>query len=262
LSCLEELSIEFYSSHPDWESQRLPPLVLKRSILPALEELNFKGNSEYLEELVTRIDTIRLLSFKIIFFSQIDYDCPRLAQFINCTPKLRALDQAPVQFDDRSARVQLLARSSYLEIAILSRQPRWQHLSVPQLCNSSFPPLSTVGDLFIEHQYSELDWEDDARNSTSWLEVFLPFTAVRNLYLSKEFAPDIVNDLQGLIGTRITEVLPSLRNIFVEGLQYERWGPFQENIWQFAGARRQSGHFIAISDWDEDSDEDSDMESM
>jgi len=51
--------------------------------------------------------------------------------------------------------------------------------------------------------------------------------------------------LQELVGARIAEVLPSLQNIFVEGL-----GPlrcFQENIGQFVTARQRSGHPVAIS---------------
>ena len=70
-------------------------------------------------------------------------------------------------------------------------------------------------------------------------------TAVKNLYLSKEFAPGIAAALQGLIG--ITEELPSLQNIFVEELGPS--GPFQENIRQFVTTRQRSDHPIAISFW-------------
>ena len=66
-----------------------------------------------------------------------------------------------------------------------------------------------------------------------------------NLYLCKEFAPGIAAALQELVGDRITEVLPSLENIFVEGL--EPSGPFQENIGQFVTARQLSDHPVAIS---------------
>jgi hypothetical protein len=68
--------------------------------------------------------------------------------------------------------------------------------------------------------------------------------------MSKEFAPGIVFALQELVGGRITEVLPNLQNIFVEGL--ESSGPFQENIGQFVTARRLSNHPIAISVWDKE----------
>ncbi len=68
---------------------------------------------------------------------------------------------------------------------------------------------------------------------------------VKNLYLSKDLAPDIAAALQEIVGT---EVLPSLQNIFVDGLELP--GRFQENIGQFVAARELSGHPITISVWD------------
>jgi hypothetical protein len=109
-------------------------------------------------------------------------------------------------------------------------------------------PLSTVEDLYIDHQYSQPVWKDDAIENTLWLQLLLPFTAVKNLYLSKEFAPGIAAALQELVGGRMMEVLPSLRNIFVKGP--ESLGPFQKNAGQFVAARQLSDHPIAISDWD------------
>ncbi len=133
-------------------------------------------------------------------------------------------------------------------INISCREPDWQLSSIEQVCNSSLHPLSTVEDLYIEHEYSRLVWKNDAIENTLWLELLLQFTAVKNLYLSKEFAPGIAAALQELVGARITEVLPNLQNIFVEAL--EPSGPFQENIGQFVAARELSSHPVAISDWD------------
>jgi hypothetical protein len=83
--------------------------------------------------------------------------------------------------------------------------------------------------------------------NTLWWQLFLPFTAVKDLYISKQFAPGIAAALQELVGGTITEVLPGLQNIFVESL--ERSGPFQESIGQFVAARQLSGHPIAIPNW-------------
>jgi hypothetical protein len=117
---------------------------------------------------------------------------------------------------------------------------------VAQVCSSSLPPLLKVEYLYIEHRYWKRVWEIDAVESSLWLELLLPFTAVKNLYLSKEFAQGIAAALQELVGDRITEVFPSLQNIFVEGL--EPSGPVQKNIGQFVAARRHSDHPITISD--------------
>jgi hypothetical protein len=107
LPSLETLCLKFElpESRSDWQSRSLP--TIKRPVLPALNEFRFKGVTEYLEELVNGIDTPQLEKMDITFFNQIDFDCPRLARFINRTPTLRALDEAHVQFGDGTAGVAL-----------------------------------------------------------------------------------------------------------------------------------------------------------
>ena len=251
-SSLELLYLEFLSPHsrPDLESRSLPPP--KRSILPVLHKFRFKGVTEYLEDLVTFIDAPQLDKMHITFFNQIDFDCPRLAQFINCAPTLRALDEAHVEFNHNTASVKLRCRTSKLGfddllIKISCREPDWQLSSVAQVCNSSLRPPSTVEDLYIERRYSPLVWKNDAIESTLWLQLLLPFAAVKNLRLSKEIAPGIAPALQELAGARVTEVLPNLRKIFVQGLKPLEL--FQENTGQFVAARQLSGHPVTFSVW-------------
>ena len=50
-----------------------------------------------------------------------------------------------------------------------------------------------------------------------WLEIFHPFTGVKNLYLSKKLASSIAPILQELIGRRTMEVFPVLQSIFSGG---------------------------------------------
>jgi hypothetical protein len=160
-----------------------------------------------------------------------------------------------VQFDYDVGSVKLRHRTSQsgqddLEIAISCGELDWQLSSIEQICNSSLHPFSTVEDLYIEHLYGQLQPVQariDAIENTLWLQLLLPFTAVENLYLYKEFAPGIAVTLREVVGGRITEVLPSLRNIFVEEL--EASGPVPENIGRFVAARQPSGHTIAISVW-------------
>ena len=256
LSGLKNLILGFQSpqSRPHRKTRSLPPM--KRSILPALSYLKFKGVTEYLEELVTCISTPQLRAVYITFYNQIDFDCRRLDQFINRTPKYRALDEAYVQFYEYIAVVKFRDRNSPftpggLEIEISCEEPDWQLSSIEQVCNSALYILSTVEDLYIERRYRESVWKDDAIENTLWLQLLLPFTVVKNLYLSNEFALGITATLQELVGGT-TEVLPSLQNIFLEGL--EPSGPVRENIERFVATRQLSGHPIAFSDWDKDLD--------
>ena len=248
LTSLKTLQLEFKSpqSCPDQENRRPPPPT--RSILPALTCFWFKGVNEYLEDLVARIDTPRLPEFSATFFNDIEFDTPELIRFVSRTPTFEAPIEARAVFGSLSAWVRRRSQASYLEIEIICRVPNWQLSSLAQICTSSLPLLSTTENLYIhEDSQSQLDWRDDIEN-TEWLELLLPFTAVKDLYLSKVFAPGIAAALQELVGARITEVLPNLRNIFVKDL--EPSGPFRQNIGEFVAARQLSDHPIAISVWE------------
>jgi hypothetical protein len=212
--------------------------------------LNFKGVSEYLEDLVARIDTPRLNQLYITFFNQIVFDTPQLIQFISRTPTLEALKRARVAFGNDAARVYFSQKSNYrLNVEISCRESDWQLSSLKQVCDLCLPLLSTLEHLYIhELPFSQPDWRDNVENSL-WLELLRPFTGVKNLYLSEEFAPRIAPALQELVGERTTEVLPTLQIIFVEGLQPP--GPVQEGIEQFVAARQTTSYPIAVSRWDD-----------
>ena len=104
-----------------------------------------------------------------------------------------------------------------------------------------------------EDLYSPPNWKDDIENA-EWLDLLLPFTAVKNLYLSKQFSPRIAPALLELTGGRTTEVLPALQNVLVEG--YQPSEPVQEGITQLISARRLTNHPVAISAWDRDLERD------
>jgi hypothetical protein len=80
-----------------------------------------------------------------------------------------------------------------------------------------------------------------------WLGVLNQFTALKNLYLTRGIARRVCGALQGLSGERATEVLPALRNLFVD----ELWSfkHIQEAIRPFVAARQLSGHPVAIDHW-------------
>ena len=227
LASLEKFILQFRSpqSRPDRESRSLPP-PKRAAVLPALEGFHFRGVAEYLEDIVTFIDAPKLYLLYIAFFNQIDFDNRRLAQFINRTPSLRALGEARVQFVDWSAGVRPRYQSPEsspndvidILIEISGRKPDWQLSSIEQVCNS-LSPTSTVENLQIEHHYSELVWKNDAIENSLWLQLLLSFTAVKNLHLSKEFAPGIALALQDVVGDRMTVAMPNLQNIFVEALE-------------------------------------------
>jgi hypothetical protein len=249
---LEHLVIHFESpqSRPDWASRRLPPPT--RSVLPVLTIFRFKGVCEYLEDLVTGIDAPRLDKLYITFFNQIVFDTPQFIQFVLRSPTLETFQKVLVVFEHGAARVNLSSQiSDYgrLKVKIPCMELDWQVSSMEQVCTLCLPPLSTLEDVYIyESPYSQPIWQDNIEN-TLWLELLQPFAAVKNLFLSREFASRIIGPaLQELTEGRMAEVLPTLENIFLEELQPS--GTVQEGIQQFIATRQVTSHPIAVYRWD------------
>jgi hypothetical protein len=220
LTRLKSLSLNFQSPRSRPDSGSRYPRPATRTVLPALTELRFTGVSEYLEDLVARIDAPLLHVLDIRFFLQLIFDTPQLAQFIDRTPQLKTHDEARMVFSDSGASVSLPRTfdDRGLELGISCRQIDWQLSSLAQVCGSCFPQalISAVEHLYIlERRLAPHHMEDDIENN-QWLELFLPFTTVRNLYLSKGFAPRVMLALQEFVGDRATGVLPALQYLHLE----------------------------------------------
>jgi hypothetical protein len=111
-----------------------------------------------------------------------------------------------------------------------------------QVFASSFPQalIHSVERLCIAESESSQPRSQDDIEYDQWIELFHPFTAVKNLYLSRDFVPRIVPTLKELVGERITEVLPNLQSIYLEDPQESGFVP--EAVRQFIAARQLSCH--------------------
>ena len=252
LTSLKRLTLEFESpqSCPDLETQ--PLFLPTRFILPTLTEFRFKGANEYLEEFVAQIDAPQVRWLLITFFNDIHFDTPELTQFINRTPTLGVYDEARLIFGGRQALVRLEPRpkpsnNRLVQVNILCQVSDWQLSSLAQICTLSLLPFLTMENLYIHENPRSLVWKDDIE-AAEWLDLLHPFTAVKNLYLSKQLGSRIAPTLQELTGERTTEVLPALQNIFLEG--FGPLKPVQEGIAQFISARQLTNQPVLISVWD------------
>ena len=250
LTSLDSLILRFRSPRPRpaLASRRPPPPPLTRAILSGLNRVEFKGTSEYLEVILARIDAPQLDEMYITIFNEVVFDTPQLFQFISRTPTLKAPEKSRIAFSDDTVLVKFPSqKSDYggLRVHIPCTASGWQLSAVEQVCTSSFPPVSTLKDLYVlEFPSRRPRWQDDVE-STLWLDLLRPFVAVKNLHISKEFVPRIAPALEELVGVRTTEVLPTLENIFLAGLQPS--GPLHEGIEKFVAARELISHPVAIS---------------
>jgi hypothetical protein len=171
----------------------------------------FQGISEYMEDLVSRIDVPLLDNLDILFFNQLIFNTPQLHNFLARTEKFQAHNQAAVVFyDDAIFLKAQFSSNSSLKLGITCTKSDWQISSMAQICSSSLVPFSTLERLDLREGRNPLPlWQDEVEN-TQWLELLRPFTALKDLYLKENLAPLVAPALQELIGEKGTKGLPSL----------------------------------------------------
>jgi hypothetical protein len=177
---------------------------------------------------VARIDAPRLSKLVATFNKPIvSADISQLSQFIAQADNFQLLNQADIIiFDAADAVVKLrlnvggvFTGRAWYEL-IISCTTGWDGfpLTLAQVCVNSTRsspseslPLSTLEHLTI---CGYRDWWPAWGNR--WLEFLPAFTAVKNLYLGMDVVPHILPVLKDVTGESTTEVLPALRNLFLE----------------------------------------------
>ena len=244
LTKLKSLYLGFQSprSQPNQEG-RLPPPI-SRVVLPALTDFWFIGDREYLEDTLPKIDTPQLRRIHITFFGQPAFDTPSLRDFISRTELFEAPHRAHLFFSkcDVTVILQVLhgngvADHRTLGLGILPHPLRWACPTPVQMYHSCIPPFPTLERLVIyENEHSEPQWQDYMQ-SAQWLDLFRSFTSVKALVLSNDFVRFVSPALGGLIGQQVTEVLPALQDIFVDGPQSSDPTGVLHGIMSFVAAR-------------------------
>jgi hypothetical protein len=249
------LCFEYPRPRPEWESRRTSSSTRALQLFPSLTCITFKGASEYLEDIVDRIDAPQLVVLRIRFFHQPIFDTPRLAQFISRVPKFKTCNEARVRLGSGFDSVKVLSLSkttidAYLLLEDWHGQPDLQLSPLVQLCTSSFPQalILTVESLIVVGSYFTMPPGQDGLDPSLWRELLQPFTTVKDLYLFPEIAPRIALVLQELVGESVFEFFPVLQNIFLKELQSS--GLVPEGIEQFVAMRQLASHPISVSHWE------------
>jgi hypothetical protein len=150
LANLKSLTIEYKYSDP--RPDRRPPQPT-RTILPALSRFEFGGPSEFLEDLVARVDAPLLDSIQIAFFHPLVPDIPQLALFMRRFPKFQALNKLHVDFDYYGVRVGSLPPTLAFDegpgLRILCDEFNGRLSSLVGVLTSSFPSIYMVEHLYI-----------------------------------------------------------------------------------------------------------------
>ena len=249
LTRLESLYLGFHShrSRPERATRRPPPPT--RTLLRALTNFEFKGVSEYLEDVAVRIDAPLLHIVHITFFNQLVFDVSQLSKFIGRTEKLRTLDRAGLFFHDRSVEMRMYSPEvdrTMLTFGISCRALEWQFSALAQVCSLSLPLLSTLErlDIGISRFGGTEDWQQDMENA-QWAELLQSFSAVKNLHIYNNAGLVIMalGDLAGATG--VIEILPVLQKVCVQR-EPSDFKDDRRRLETFIAARQFSSHPVTI----------------
>ena len=218
--------------------------LLQRTALPSLTSFGFHGASEYLEDLVDRIDLPGLHTITIRLFNAIFFDTPRFSQLI---PHLNAL-VSPTLVTVRhlvgSVSVSLIMPESKLSEGCLfvtsCRRLDWQLSFVIQILSQLSPLLSGVGTLSIKSGHELPAGEEDV-DPTQWLELFQLFAHVERLVSDEQLVPGIV---RALVAEDMTAgVLPELTSLHLTDHTSLSMTGLAE---QFIATRKLSGRTVKL----------------
>ena len=261
-----EIFILGFQSHPH-PSPILPPPVTPSPIIPppvtpavqallSLTYFEFKGASEYLEDLVSRLQGPALEHILITYLNQlIDYKVPYLSKFIHrsVAPEIILCKYAKVTFSGHEASFAIYPHANHpsdwghARTIIECEGIDWQVYHMAQVLRQIFarkPLKASQPTLFnVVHLKLEVEPEshriNDADDDIDWPTLLHQFPTARTLHVSQELAGHIALVLDSVPESMAAEVLPSLNLICLAGQP-------ASSVEKFASARRFSDQPVTV----------------
>ena len=184
---------------------------------PSLTTFGFHGVKEYLEDLVSQVDTPQLGHLSISYLNQLDFRTPQFSEFISrtqnlCVPRFTC---ARIDFDVNDVRVRLYEQEALPErhffLRISCQGLDWQLGHLSQILGRLGIILSNVGGLSIHARALPPDRLRHI-DVTIWSELLRPFTAVETLHVSGKSAGHFAHGLAYVT----EEMLPVLHSLYLQ----------------------------------------------
>jgi hypothetical protein len=240
---LEIFTIHFRLAIP--RPDRIHPPPVTRAVIPALTTFEFQGASEYLEDLVSRIDAPQLVDIAIGYLNQlVDFQVAQLSKFVGRSvgPKLTASRHAYITFYSGWVFFCMMRHAEEfwrpVQTFILSEGIDWQVSQMALVLNQLSATLSTVHHLeFNVSKGLQLKDTDDV----DWQLLLRQFSDAKTLRVSQDLAGHVALALEDIAGETVGEVLPSLDLIYLAGQP-------ASSVEKFVAARQLSGRPVAVID--------------
>jgi hypothetical protein len=248
---LKTLRIHFHSpsSRPVLTNTLLSPE--RRSVLHCLNYIEFHGTSEYLECLLSTVNTPFLKYIHIAFFNQLIFRTPQLPQlslFILRTETQRSPNQATIHYSgfDISLTLSQPGMPHHLALRILCKNLDWQISSMAELCEGLSPTLFHVEQLNICAPPTSFSGVQDEMDFTQleFPDLFRQFINVRRLCVTGESVLQVAGALGRITGQRAVTVLPNLRDIYLGS--HAETACARRDLSPFIAARGNSAHSVVV----------------
>jgi hypothetical protein len=243
LNCVR-IIFQSQRSFPSLRNRCPPPAA--RVVLPALIVFEFKGLSEYSEDLMARINAPHLNHLSLEYFYQPILDIPQVLHFIHHTKRLKRPNSAHIDFYEnslsfwvRSSRSAGCGRSS---LVIQCTGVDKQISLLEQICTQCSPVLSDVEELDLLETSSLIFWPQlDEQIDARLLEALRVFDAVEEIIIDgDELLMEVAYALDTVTPERAAEVLPMLQTIF--GRSKHGMPEVNDAMRQFLNARWETDH--------------------
>jgi hypothetical protein len=218
---LQILSIGFLSTvpRPGFRGQRVPPRVqATRTELPTLTQLIYRGVSQYIEALLSRIRSPRIEDVDVSLFNQLTLGIPRTCTFLRDLGSLRPT-RAHIDFAETSAHITLSApqptASPDIFLSVSCARLDFQLSATAQLCAALSASLEPVEELVLGYYGGAAlpeEWRDEV-DTGLWRTLLAPFCHVGTLRVHVALVDDVERALR--LGPAADQMLllPEMREI-------------------------------------------------
>ncbi len=218
------------------------------AVLPALTDFQFRGDVDYLENLVARIDTPALERFTVTLFEQSSFNIPQLSQFIGRTKTLRSPHQTSIELSEAEIVVTHDYRhsppspsSGSFKLHVTYDEVDLQMPTLVYISRQLSALLASPERLDVVASSDLFAWRDPSEaDSVQWLEFSRLFPGVKRLGVSSALASIVASTFEQVTGT--SDILPSLRELHIGGSRAST----SSSIERFAAIRERSGYPVSV----------------
>ena len=246
LQCLK-LHFMFSVSHPGQSDARQLSTSSSYISLSSLTEFQFKGASEYLEDLVARVDAPSLQNLSVTFFDQPVFEIPQLSRFIGRTERLTSPRKASIQFSVKDVAITEQFQESpcppEIRLQLSCRDLGRRIASISHMCRQLSPLLLTVERLDIKaFLLFSTRRQQDQIDPTHWLDLFRSFQGVKTLEVTDTLARNIALALEHATEGITQDVFLALCDLRLNRSRES----LSASIVKFTAARQLSGRPISV----------------